>query len=100
MPAYQVQVSHGLGAAAARARLESFLEQVRRDYAAQLSEMNGAWTADCLSFEFRAAGMPMSGTLLVQETHVHVSGQLPLAAAFFRGRIEQTIRDELRKLLS
>jgi len=47
-----------------------------------------------------ASGLSISGVLLVEETLVAVSGPLPLAAVFFRGQIERTIRDELRKLLS
>ncbi len=100
MPSYHVSVPHFLGAAAARARLDKFLEDVRRDYAAHLSDVGGAWTANSLDFRFQTSGMPISGKLLVEETSVQVSGQLPLMASIFRGRIEKTIRDELTKLLS
>jgi len=100
MPSYSVVVLHALGSTAARARLDKFLEDVRRDYAAYLGEASGAWTADCLDFRFQTSGMSISGRLLVEESCIQVNGQLPLAASFFRGRIEQTIRDELRKLLS
>jgi hypothetical protein len=100
MPSFQVSVPHQLGRDAARGRVEQFLEAVQRDYAAHISNVNGAWTDDRLQFSFKAAGLAISGTMLVEETAVQVSGPLPLAAAFFRGRIEQTIRDELQKLLS
>ena len=36
----------------------------------------------------------------VSETGVSVNGKLPLAASFFRGQIEKSIRDELVKELS
>jgi hypothetical protein len=100
MPSYHVSVPHALGSAAARARLDKFLDDVRRDYAAQLGDVSGVWTADCLDFRFQTSGLPISGKLLVEEASVQVSGQLPLVASIFRGRIEQTIRDELRRLLS
>lgn len=100
MPSYYVLVPHALGSALARARLDKFLEDVRRDYAAHLGDVSGAWTADCLDFRFQTSGLPISGRLLVEEASVQVSGQLPLMASIFRGRLEQTIREELRKLLS
>jgi hypothetical protein len=100
MPSYHVSVPHALGLATARARLDVFLEDVRRQYAAYLGDVSGAWNADCLDFRFHAAGLPISGKLAVEETSVQVSGHLPLAAALFRGRIERTIREELTKLLS
>jgi hypothetical protein len=100
MPSYQVAVAHQLGREAARSRVETFLESVQRDYAAHISNVQGGWTGDALQFSFTATGLPISGTMLVDESAVQVSGPLPFAAVLFRGRIEQTIRDELQKLLS
>jgi hypothetical protein len=100
MASFHVSVPHELGANAARGRVEQFLESVRRDYAAHISEIGGAWSDDRLDFRFQTNGMPISGALVVKEALVEVSGPLPLMASLFRGRIEQTIRDELRKLLS
>ena len=100
MPSYQVSVPHQLGREAARGRVEQFLEAVQRDYAAHISNVQGTWAGDQLQFGFSASGLAISGTMQVEESAVQVSGPLPLAAALFRGRIEQTIRDELQKLLS
>ena len=100
MPSYQVVVPHSLGIDEACARLRVLLSEVRNDYAALMSDVSGSWTGNLLRFNFKAAGMPVSGELIVEEASVKVCGQLPLAAALFRGRIEQTIRDELKKLLS
>ena len=100
MPSYQVSVPHTLGRDAAKSRVEQFLESVQRDYAAHISNVQGGWTGDALQFSFTATGFPISGNMLVEESAVQVAGPLPLAASFFRGRIEQTIKDELQKLLS
>lgn len=100
MPSYQVTVAHELGQEAALARVGRFLDDVQRDYATHISDVRGAWTGNQLAFAFRASGLAVSGTLVVVEKSVHVAGPLPLAAVLFRGRIEQTIRDELQKLLS
>src|SRR4051812_17370500 len=100
MASYHVKVNHDLDRAAARARVEQFLEQVQRDYAAHVSDVSGEWQEDELHFRFRTTGLAISGRLLVEETVVEVTGPLPLLAAMFRGRIEKTIHDELSKLLA
>jgi hypothetical protein len=100
MPSFSVTVPHSLGQAEALARVGRFLENVQRDYAAYLSDVQGEWLENRLQFGFRASGLPISGQLVVQESEVHVAGPLPLAAALFRGRIERSIHDELQKLLS
>ena len=100
MPAFNVSVPHALGQPAALGRVQQFLDNVERDYAAHVSDVRGEWTGHRLQFGFVATGMPISGTLVVEESHVHVNGPLPLAAVLFRGRIEQTIREQLQQLLS
>jgi len=100
MPSYHVSVPHQLGREVARNRLEQFLEGVQHEYAAYISNVQGAWAGDQLQFSFTATGLAIRGTMQVEESAVQVSGPLPLAAALFRGRIEQTIRDELQKLLA
>lgn len=100
MASYRVAVSHTLGQVAARSRVEQFLALVERDYAEHISDVEGQWSDNELHFGFVATGMKISGTLVVETQQVQVFGPLPLMAAIFRGRIEQTIRDELMKLLT
>ena len=100
MAAINVTVPHALDPNDARSRVERFLDQVQREYAAHVSDVEGQWNGNSLQFGFVTTGLKINGTLVVHEEHVHVSGPLPLMAAFFRGRIEQTIREQLVKLLS
>jgi hypothetical protein len=100
MPSYHVSVPHDLGQAAARARVEQFLDAVQRDYAEHVRNVSGEWEDNQLSFRFITSGLNISGMLAVEERVVEVSGPLPLVAAFFRGKIEQQIRAELTKMLS
>ena len=99
MPSFQVVVSHQLGRELARQRVENLLEKALAEYSAHLSDATGEWNGHELEFRFAASGLGIKGRLVVEETQVAVSGPLPLAAAFFRGRIERTIHDELRRLL-
>lgn len=99
MAALNLSVPHCLGKAEAQVRLERFLDNIRQQHAAELNDVRGGWTANVLEIELDIRGIGVSGRMIVEETHIHVSGPLPLAALFFRGRIEQTIRDELLKAL-
>jgi hypothetical protein len=100
MSGYNVSVPHELGCEAALVRVQQFLDQVRHNYGDDLSDVSGQWSDNRLEFGFAARGLRVRGILLVEETRVHVAGPLPLAALFFRGRIEQQIRQELEKLLA
>ena len=100
MPSYSVSVAHSLGQPAARQRVESFLEQVVRDYGDYVSNVEGQWTGNRLAFHLMTSGLQISGQLTVEESLICVTGPLPLAAVLFRGRIEQQIRQELLRLLS
>ena len=99
MPQFAVVVPHSLGREDARTRLEQLIERMRSEHGQHLGDMQGSWVADVLSFSFSAMGMAVNGAMNVEEDQVSVQGQLPLAATFFRGKIEQTIRSELRSVL-
>jgi hypothetical protein len=99
MAGFQVSVPHSVGRDAARDRVSQFIDNIQRDYPSDISNVRSQWSADRLEFGFAARGMNVEGTLVVEDDTVHVFGPLPLAAMFFRGKIEQTIRQELEKLL-
>jgi hypothetical protein len=94
-----VVVPHALGQEAAQVRVAQFLDRIRQEYGHEVNDLRGAWTESRLDFAFSTRGLDVRGMLEVLELEVIVSGPLPFAALFFRGRIEQTIRDELQKAL-
>lgn len=100
MPGFATSVTHKLGAPAATERLKTFLEDVRRDHGDKLKDARGEWQGTTLHFSFTAYGMGIQGTMEVSDNSVNVTGKLPLAAAFFRGQVETSIRDELVKELA
>jgi hypothetical protein len=100
MAGYNVSVLHNLGREAALLRVQQFLDQVRHNYGDDVSDVRGQWNDNQLDFGFAARGLAVRGMLVVEEQAVQVTGPLPLAAMFFRGRIEQQIRQELEKLLA
>ena len=100
MAALDISVPHRLGREAALARVQRFLEDMRQSYSHEIGDVRGQWNDNFLEFSFAARGLTVQGRLVVEELFVRVAGPLPLAALFFRGRIEQTIRQELQKLLA
>lgn len=99
MPGFATRVAHALSREVAADKLKAFVESVRQQHADKLQNLRGQWQETTLEFAFTTYGMSVQGALFVEESHVRVEGTLPLAAALFRGQIEQTIRGELLKIL-
>ena len=100
MPSMKLAVPHHLGQEAATARLKGFLTKVKEHYASQVSNLQESWTDNTLTFGFTTYGFKVAGTMTVEPEQVVVDGQLPFAALMFKGKIEQSIRSELAKLLA
>ena len=100
MPSFQAEVPHQLGQQAARERLDSFLENLRNEFKDQVKNLQGDWDDDKLTFSFRTYGIDIKGTLHVEEEIVKLDGQIPFTAMMFKGKIEQSIRGELEKVLA
>jgi hypothetical protein len=100
MPSFNTEVAHQLGQEQATARLKSFLEQVRIKYQDFVSDLQGNWTDNILTFSLKTYGFTIDGTLTVSDTSARLTGNIPFAAMAFRGKIEQSIAGELRRELS
>jgi hypothetical protein len=88
-----------LGQEAALEILKARMVHMLQEHGDKVSNMRGDWAENLLSFGFTVYGMAVSGKLVVGHEQVQVEGTLPLAAVFFRGQVEQTLRTELQKLL-
>jgi hypothetical protein len=99
MPTFNTEVTHQLGQAQATERLKQFLEQVREQYKDFVTELQGNWTDNILTFSLKTYGFKIDGTLTVDDQAARLVGNLPFAALVFRGKIEQSIASELRREL-
>jgi putative polyhydroxyalkanoate system protein len=100
MPKFSVNASHQLGEEQAVERLKGFLEKVKDRYQSQVSNIQETWNGNQLDFQFTSYGFNIKGLLTAADDDVKIDGDLPFAAMMFKGRIEQTIRDELNRLLA
>jgi type IV secretory pathway TrbF-like protein len=100
MPAFNTEVTHQLGQHEATERLKNLLNQVREQYKDFVTEVRGDWADNVLNFSLKTYGFLIDGTLTVDDQSARLDGNLPFAALPFRGKIEQSIADELRRELT
>lgn len=99
MPKLKVSVPHSLEHDEVIERLKHFSEVIKQSYGERVSDLTETWRDDGLDFAFSAMGFSTTGEITVDPSGVHVNGSLPVAAMFFKGRIESGIRERLEKLL-
>lgn len=99
MPSFGVKVPHPLDQDSAIERLRAFIDEMHREHKDRVQNVEQRWEENHLVFSFSTSGVAISGRIIVETQLARVEGQLPFAAVFFRGKIEQEIRDRLQKLL-
>lgn len=100
MPSFSTQVPHPLDQQSAVAKLTGLMNALQTKYKDVASDVQGNWADNVLNFSLKVMGFTVSGKVTVQDQLAKVEGQLPLAAAMFRGRIEESIKSELQKELN
>ncbi|MFZ1932866.1 MAG: polyhydroxyalkanoic acid system family protein [Thermoguttaceae bacterium] len=91
---------HSLGLEEATRRLKEKLAAALAEHQSRVSNLREEWRDHTLSFALKAMGMGVSGTVAVAPDQVKVDAELPIAAAFFKGAIEQRLRQEVGTLLT
>lgn len=99
MPKFDVSVPHSMGKQAALDRLQGFSEKLRERHADKIKDLEQAWDGDRMTFGFKTMGLKIAGEMLVEESAVQVKGDLPFAAAMFKGQIAGAMEEQLQKLL-
>jgi len=100
MPSLTISVPHTLTAEEATARLKSLFEKLKERHADKMSNLEESWDGNQLAYAFSTFGFNVSGNMNVEPNEVKVSGSLPFAAMMFKGKIEQSVREELEKVLA
>ena len=100
MKAIEVRVPHAIGADEARRRLDEAVTRARREYAANVGEIDATWEAENrLRVAVTASGMRFAGTVDVFVEELVVNLQVPGMAALFSRRISEGIEERLGGLL-
>ncbi len=93
-------ISHHLTQDEAVKRIKTLLGEVKNQFADKISDLREEWDGNTGKFNFSAMGFSVSGTLTVNPSRVELSGNLPFAAVFFKGKIESKIRERAEILLA
>jgi hypothetical protein len=100
MPRITLDVPHTLGLDEAMQRLKNKMAAARAQHHDKVSNLREEWRDHIFTFAFQAMGMAVSGTVAVEPNQVRLNAELPMAAAFFKGVIENRIRQEVGALLT
>lgn len=99
MPRIQIVIPHGHSQEDASQRLLGFMAVMKEQHRDNVSDLQETWSENRLDYSFRTFGLKVSGAVEVQTAQVALRADLPLAAALFKGKIEQEIRGALERVL-
>lgn len=95
-----INIPHPLNQDEALTRIKGLLTLLRQKHADKIANVQEQWDGNNCRFSFAAMGMPIQGQIAVLPGHVRIDGQLPFAAMFFQGKIEQTIKQVATETLA
>jgi hypothetical protein len=100
MPSLSINAPHALGTEEATTRLKNFFQKLKERHQDKVSNLEEQWQDNRLEYAFSTYGFHIKGDVTVEPNEVKLHGVLPFAAMMFKGKIEQTVREELEKLLA
>ncbi|MCX6566504.1 MAG: polyhydroxyalkanoic acid system family protein [Candidatus Aminicenantes bacterium] len=95
-----IELTHNtsLSAEEIKQKAEGLIRDALKEYKDKISDVRQEWRDDTLFFSFKVMGFSVSGETIVQDHFLTIKAKLPFAAMFFRGKIEEKIRDKAREL--
>ena len=100
MPSMSLSMPHSLGQDEALRRLKAAIEKAKARNEGKVSNLKEDWNGNRLDYSFSTFGFNIKGDVAVEPSEVKLNGSLPFAAMMFKGKIEQTVRDELGRILA
>jgi hypothetical protein len=94
-----VNVSHNLGAEAARLRIETGITQFRNSFGSKLSVCEEIWIDNHLDFKVGFMGQVCQGKLDVFASQVRLEVFLPGLLGFFADKVQSMVRKKGQQLL-
>jgi hypothetical protein len=104
MPKLNMSVTHELPQDEALKRVKKAIADLKTRYADKISDLREDWNGNTcefhLSVNLSVKSASGSGTMIVKPSEVEISGNLPLLAWAFTGKIESIIREKLKQILA
>ncbi len=100
MPGFNVTVKHKLPQGEACIRMKQLLQQMKIEYAENISDLSESWNGGICRFHLKMMGISIPGEIDIESGDVKISGDLPFTAMLFKGQIESTICQRAAHLLA
>jgi Putative polyhydroxyalkanoic acid system protein (PHA_gran_rgn) len=100
MPAISISVPHKLDPDEAVRRLKNVVRDLQIQFADKIEKVEQSWTGNSATYSFDVMGFSISGTLRVAPGEAQLEGNIPMAALFFKSKIEILIREKMSQLLA
>ena len=95
-----ITIPHHLSQAEALKRTKTLLANVKKQHEKEISGLSEIWEDNKGTFEFTVRGYKISGTIVVDTSHIFINGDIPWTLSIFKGVIEKTMRQYANDALS
>ena len=95
-----LEIPHTLSKDAALNKIKTLLPNLRTEYSDLISDLEENWIGYEGNFKFKIKGYKVSGIVTFKDKSILIDGDIPFSALLFKGKIEQTIISEARKILN
>ncbi|RFM28513.1 polyhydroxyalkanoic acid system family protein [Deminuibacter soli] len=95
-----ISVPHSLPKEEALTRIKNMIQQLQREQAGTISNVQENWEGNTGNFSFSAKGFDLAGTILVNDSNVEINSKLPFAVSLFKGAISSMIQQKASALLA
>ncbi len=96
MPKMTMNIPHHLLQEEALKRAKTVLEGAKKEFVGKIDELNEEWDGNTGEFTLSVMGFSISGKLTVSPSEIKLSADLPFAARFVPGKVEE-IKEIIRK---
>lgn len=100
MSQLDISVPHQLPQEEALSRVKNLLAEVQEEQKHLIDDLSEEWDGNNAKFSFNAKGFSLDGTIQVNEKDVTIQGDLPFMLSFFKGKIEEVIKNKAAAILS
>jgi hypothetical protein len=100
MPNLNIAIHHNLSQEEALKRIKDAIAQAQAQNPGKIKDFQENWNGNAGTFSGSTMGQAVSVTMTVNASEVVLDLELPFAATFFKGKIEEEIRAFAAGLLS
>ena len=100
MSSINLNIPHSLSQEEALNRIKGMLTKVKQEHSDRIAGVQEDWTGNTGNFQFTIQGFDLSGMIQVNPSNVEITGKLPFALSFFKGKIAQLISEKATEILA